>query len=192
MIKKFICLILLLVCISCTSTDKDTNTRSDEIILDDPENLYKIAKITFDNQNLELAREQFTEINKLLQHMSDVEIDRLGYDSNNEWSGISSSRRFDRAGYARRRREARLHQVCTALDVDQFQALLVRRRRDSARFRERRGDALIGYNLDAQASPHVQVLRLSHGYGDGRLSSDYADIAIRSARRSSDESRRGS
>ena len=38
MIKKFICLILLLVCISCTSTDRDTNTRSDEIILDDPEN----------------------------------------------------------------------------------------------------------------------------------------------------------
>ena len=65
MIKKFICLILLLVCISCSSTDKDTNTRSDEIILDDPENLYKIAKLTFDQQEYELARQQFSEIKKL-------------------------------------------------------------------------------------------------------------------------------
>ena len=65
MIKKFICLILLLVCISCSSTDKDTNTRSDEIILDDPENLYKIAKLTFDQQEYELARKQFSEIKKL-------------------------------------------------------------------------------------------------------------------------------
>ena len=65
MIKKFICLILLLVCISCTSTDRDTNARSDEIILNDPENLYKLAKINFDQQNYELAREQFGEIKKL-------------------------------------------------------------------------------------------------------------------------------
>ena len=65
MIKKFICLILLLVCISCTSTDRDTNARSDEIILNDPENLYKIPKITFDHQNYELARKQFSEIKKL-------------------------------------------------------------------------------------------------------------------------------
>ncbi len=65
MIKKFICLILLLVCISCSSTDKDTYTRSDEIILDDPENLYKIAKFTFDQQEYELARNQFSEIIKL-------------------------------------------------------------------------------------------------------------------------------
>ena len=65
MIKKFICLILLLVCISCTSTDRDTNIRSDEIILDDPENLYKIAKLTFDQQEYELARKQFSEIKKL-------------------------------------------------------------------------------------------------------------------------------
>ena len=65
MIKKFICLILLLVCISCSSTDKDIDTRSDEIILDDPENLYKIAKMTFDQQEYELARQQFSEIKKL-------------------------------------------------------------------------------------------------------------------------------
>ena len=65
MIKKFICLILLLVCISCSNNDKDTNTRSDEIILDDPENLYKIAKFTFDQQEYQLARQQFLEIKKL-------------------------------------------------------------------------------------------------------------------------------
>ena len=65
MIKKFSCLILLLVCISCSSTNRDTNTSSDEIILDNPENLYKIAKITFDQQNYGLARKQFSEIKKL-------------------------------------------------------------------------------------------------------------------------------
>ena len=56
---------LLLVCISCSSIDKDTNTRSNEIILEDPENLYKIAKFTFDKQEYELARTQFSEIKKL-------------------------------------------------------------------------------------------------------------------------------
>ena len=65
MIKKFICLTLLLVCISCSSTDKDTNTLSDEIKLNDPENLYKIAKLTFDQQEYELAKKQFSEIKKL-------------------------------------------------------------------------------------------------------------------------------
>ena len=65
MIKKFICLILLLLCISCSSTNKDTNTLRDEIVLDYPENLYKIAKLTFDQQEYELAREQFSEIKKL-------------------------------------------------------------------------------------------------------------------------------
>ena len=65
MIKRFICLILLMVCISCSSTDKDTNTRSDEVILDDPENLYRIAKLTFDQQEYELARIQYSEIKKL-------------------------------------------------------------------------------------------------------------------------------
>ena len=65
MIKKFSCLILLLLCISCSSTNRDTNASSDKIILDNPENLYKIAKITFDQQNYELARKQFSEIKKL-------------------------------------------------------------------------------------------------------------------------------
>ena len=65
MIKKFICLILLLLCISCSNTDKNINKISNEISLDDPENLYKIAKLTFDQQNYELARNQFLEIKKL-------------------------------------------------------------------------------------------------------------------------------
>ena len=65
MIKKFCCLIFLLLCISCSSSKRDTNTSSDSIILDNPENLYKIAKITFDQQNYELARKQFSEIKKL-------------------------------------------------------------------------------------------------------------------------------
>ena len=65
MIKKFICLILLLLCINCSNIDKDINTVSDEIILNDPENLYKIAKFTFDQQDYELARKQFLEIKKL-------------------------------------------------------------------------------------------------------------------------------
>ena len=65
MIKKFICLILLLLCISCSSNNKDANISSNEIILDNPENLYKLAKITFDQENYELARKQFSEIKKL-------------------------------------------------------------------------------------------------------------------------------
>ena len=62
MIKKFICLILLLLCINCSNTDKDNNTSRNEIIIDDPENLYEIAKLTFDQQNYELANKQFLEI----------------------------------------------------------------------------------------------------------------------------------
>ncbi len=64
MIKKIICLILLYGCISCsnnTNSDFDKNNNP----LSQPETLYKLAKINFDNQNFELAREQFKEINKL-------------------------------------------------------------------------------------------------------------------------------
>ena len=64
MIKKIICLILLYVCISC-SNNNNSNIDKNKNLLSEPENLYKLAKITFDNQNLELAREQFNEINKL-------------------------------------------------------------------------------------------------------------------------------
>ena len=64
MIKKIICLILLYLCISC-SNNTNSNINKNKNLLSKPENLYKIAKITFDDQNLELARKQFNEINKL-------------------------------------------------------------------------------------------------------------------------------
>ena len=64
MIKKIICLILLYLCISC-SNNTDSNINKNKNLLSEPETLYKLAKITFDDQNLELAREQFNEINKL-------------------------------------------------------------------------------------------------------------------------------
>ena len=64
MIKKIICLILLYLCISC-SNNTNSNIDKNKNLLNEPETLYKIAKITFDNQNLALAREQFNEINKL-------------------------------------------------------------------------------------------------------------------------------
>ena len=64
MIKKIVCLILLYICISCSN---NTNSSIDESknLSSDPEILYKLAKINFDGQNYELAREQFKEINKL-------------------------------------------------------------------------------------------------------------------------------
>ena len=64
MIKKIICLILLYLCISC-SNNTNSNIDKNKNLLNEPETLYKLAKITFDDQNLELAREQFNEINKL-------------------------------------------------------------------------------------------------------------------------------
>jgi len=64
MIKKIICLILLYLCISC-SNNTNSNIDKNKNLLNEPETLYKLAKITFDDQNLELAREQFKEINKL-------------------------------------------------------------------------------------------------------------------------------
>ena len=64
MIKKIICLILLYICISCSNnTNSNIDKNKNEII--EPETLYKLAKINFDGQNFELAKEQFKEINKL-------------------------------------------------------------------------------------------------------------------------------
>ena len=65
MIKKFSCLILLLLCISCSKNNIDNNKENIKISLNDPENLYKIAKLTLDQQEYELARKQFLEIKKL-------------------------------------------------------------------------------------------------------------------------------
>ena len=64
MIKKIICLILLYLCISC-SNNTNSNIDKNVNLLNKPETLYKLAKINFDEQNLELARGQFKEIIKL-------------------------------------------------------------------------------------------------------------------------------
>ena len=65
MIKKIVCLILLLyICINC-SNNTNSNIDKNKNLLSEPETLYKLAKINFDEQNFELAREQYKEINKL-------------------------------------------------------------------------------------------------------------------------------
>ena len=65
MIKKIICLILLLyICINC-SNNTNSNIDKNKNLLSEPENLYKLAKINFDSQSFELARDQFLEISKL-------------------------------------------------------------------------------------------------------------------------------
>ena len=65
MIKKFICLILLFVCISCSNKNNGSNISTNEKLLNEPENLYKLAKFSFDQQNFELASDQFKEIKRL-------------------------------------------------------------------------------------------------------------------------------
>ena len=65
MIKKIICLILFYVCLSCSNGDIDKKIDTDNNLLLETKNLYKLAKISFDNQNFELARNQFKEIQKL-------------------------------------------------------------------------------------------------------------------------------
>ena len=64
MIKKIICLTLLCICISC-SNNTNSNIDKNKSLLSEPENLYKLAKINFDSQSFELARDQFLEISKL-------------------------------------------------------------------------------------------------------------------------------
>ena len=65
MIKKIICLILLYFCLGCSNSDSEKKIDSDDNLLSETEYLYKLAKISFDNENLELARSQFKEIQKL-------------------------------------------------------------------------------------------------------------------------------
>ena len=62
MIKKIICLILFFICIGCSKNNINSNSSDDKI---EPENLYKIAKISFDQQNFYIARDQFKELKKL-------------------------------------------------------------------------------------------------------------------------------
>ena len=51
MIKKIICLILLYFCLSCSNNDIDKITDTDDNLLSETENLYRLAKISFDKQN---------------------------------------------------------------------------------------------------------------------------------------------
>ena len=65
MIKKFICLILLCLFISCSNPNIDSNINKDKNLLGEPERLYILAKLQFDQENFELARGQFMEIEKI-------------------------------------------------------------------------------------------------------------------------------
>ena len=64
MIKKLICLIFLGILINCSSSNNINNNDINKVLIE-PENLYKIAIISFDNENIDLARNQFLEIMKL-------------------------------------------------------------------------------------------------------------------------------
>jgi len=65
MIKKIICLILLFLCISCSNNNTYSDIDQNVKVLNEPENLYRLAKVNFDEQNFEIAKGQFKEINKL-------------------------------------------------------------------------------------------------------------------------------
>ena len=65
MIKKIVCLILLYLCISCSNNISNSDIDKNKNLQNNPEILYKLAKLNFDSKNFELAREQFKEINKL-------------------------------------------------------------------------------------------------------------------------------
>ena len=65
MIKNFICLILLYLCISCANNNSNSKIEKSKNLLSEPENLYKLAKVSFDLQNFETARNQFIEVKKL-------------------------------------------------------------------------------------------------------------------------------
>jgi len=65
MIKKIICLMLLHICISCANNNTAAVIDKNKVSLNDPESLYKIAKINFDQENFELSKNQFIEIKKL-------------------------------------------------------------------------------------------------------------------------------
>ncbi len=65
MIKKIVCLILLFICIGCSKNKINSNSTNNKFEINEPENLYKIAKISFDQQNYDIARDQFKELKKL-------------------------------------------------------------------------------------------------------------------------------
>ena len=65
MIKKFICLTLLYLCIGCSNNSTNSNSDNGKNSLREPENIYKTAKISFDQENFDLARNQFIEVKRL-------------------------------------------------------------------------------------------------------------------------------
>ena len=50
MIKKIICL-MLLFCISCTNSNNNKNIDKETNLFEEPESLYRLAKISFDEKN---------------------------------------------------------------------------------------------------------------------------------------------
>ena len=56
---------LLLICISCSSGESSLKINEDTNVLIEPENLYRLAKMNFDQENFDLAKNQFIEIRKL-------------------------------------------------------------------------------------------------------------------------------
>ena len=65
MLKKIICLIFLYLCLSCSNSNSVSNIDEDNNLLNQPENLYKLAKFSFDENNFEISRTKFMEIKKL-------------------------------------------------------------------------------------------------------------------------------
>ena len=64
MIKKIICLLFLGILINCSSNDNINNNDNNKVLIE-PEILYQIAINSFDNEYIDLARDQFLEIKKL-------------------------------------------------------------------------------------------------------------------------------
>ena len=65
MIKKIIPLILLLLSINCSSDNANIKSNNSKKVSSDPEKLYTLAKLSFDEKEYEVARNQFTEISRL-------------------------------------------------------------------------------------------------------------------------------
>ena len=65
MLKKIICPIFLLLCINCSNNQLDSSIEKDKNKLVDPSISYQFAKVSFEQQNFELAKNQFKEIKKL-------------------------------------------------------------------------------------------------------------------------------
>ena len=65
MLKKIICPIFLLLCINCSNNQLDRSIEKDKNKLVGPSISYQIAKVSFEQQNFELAKNQFKEIKRL-------------------------------------------------------------------------------------------------------------------------------